>query len=291
MADLDALVILTSGSHGSAIEAGTRARAGGLRRRSRWRSRSPRRTRSPPCWRPIPGRRLQVGYMKLSDPAVVHAQTLAVERRLGAARAIEVTVLHPTLGGAAGLRPVCCRRRRTSRPLSATGSAPRPTRSAGRPSATSAAAAYGRLYSEHRPGQHRPRAGPGSGVRRRPGRHRQPGHVAGRRVAAISRADRPTARRRPGLDPLAFPARLPRLSRGGPGRLHAAPRPSCRSPPRTSSTARRSCATRARSTAAAMTTSGRRRRKPSSRSCWRSMPSSSAGAGRRPACARAGPTS
>src|SRR6476646_9951046 len=92
---LDGLVILTSGSHGAAVEAGLRRGVAVF------------------AEKPLaftlaeadaigallaadPKLRLQVGYMKLSDPAVVHAQTLAVERRLGAARAIEVTVLHPT---------------------------------------------------------------------------------------------------------------------------------------------------------------------------------------------------
>ena len=93
--DLDALVVLTSGSHGPAVQAGlerglavfaekplayTLAEADAIGA----------------LLAADPARRLQVGYMKLSDPAVVHAQTLAVERRLGTVRAIEVTVLHPT---------------------------------------------------------------------------------------------------------------------------------------------------------------------------------------------------
>jgi predicted dehydrogenase len=40
--------------------------------------------------------RLQLGYMKLYDPAVMHALAAADERGYGRPRAIEVTVLHPT---------------------------------------------------------------------------------------------------------------------------------------------------------------------------------------------------
>ena len=40
--------------------------------------------------------RLDLGYMKLYDPAVMHALALASERGFGTPRAIEVTVLHPT---------------------------------------------------------------------------------------------------------------------------------------------------------------------------------------------------
>jgi predicted dehydrogenase len=93
--DLDALVILTSGSHGAAILAGldaglavfaekplafTRDEADAIAERLA----APR------------GGRLQVGYMKLYDPAVRHARSLAAERAFGTPRAIEVTVLHPT---------------------------------------------------------------------------------------------------------------------------------------------------------------------------------------------------
>ena len=95
MPELDALVILTSGSHGPAVEAGvdaglpvfaekplafTLAEADAIEGRLA----------------ADPGRRLQVGYMKLYDPAVLHARALAEERGYGSPRAIEVTVLHPT---------------------------------------------------------------------------------------------------------------------------------------------------------------------------------------------------
>lgn len=92
---LDALVILTSGSHGPAILAGL---AAGL---------------AVFAEKPLaytlaeadaieasladdPRRRLQVGYMKLYDPAVVRAREVAGVERLGSPRAVEVTVLHPT---------------------------------------------------------------------------------------------------------------------------------------------------------------------------------------------------
>lgn len=93
--DLDALVILTSGSHGVAVLAGldaglavfaekplayTLAEADAIAARLAV----------------DPGLRLQVGYMKLYDPAVVRAQALAAAGSFGAPRAIEVTVLHPT---------------------------------------------------------------------------------------------------------------------------------------------------------------------------------------------------
>jgi predicted dehydrogenase len=92
---IDGLLILTSGSHGAAVvhglEAGltvfaekplafTLAESGAIGARLG--------TDQPA--------RLQVGYMKLYDPAVEHARTVAAERRLGTPRAIEVTVLHPS---------------------------------------------------------------------------------------------------------------------------------------------------------------------------------------------------
>ena len=93
--DLEALIVLTSGSHGAAIQAGlahglavfaekplafTLAEADAIAAQLE----------------ADPARRLQVGYMKLSDPAVVHALALAAEGDIGVVRAIEVTVLHPT---------------------------------------------------------------------------------------------------------------------------------------------------------------------------------------------------
>ena len=68
--------------------------------RSSPRSRSPTRSRrpmrSPRDSRRIPGCRLQVGYMKLYDPAVTRALAIANDREFGPPRSIEVTVLHPT---------------------------------------------------------------------------------------------------------------------------------------------------------------------------------------------------
>jgi predicted dehydrogenase len=94
--DIDALMILTSGSHGDAILAGldrgvavfaekplawTLAEADAIAARLAADEQS----------------RLQVGYMKLYDPAVVEALEVAGnEGRVGTIRSIEVRVLHPT---------------------------------------------------------------------------------------------------------------------------------------------------------------------------------------------------
>jgi myo-inositol 2-dehydrogenase / D-chiro-inositol 1-dehydrogenase len=93
--DLDALMILTSGSHAPAVLAGlaqglavfaekplayTLAEADAIAAKLA----------------ADPGGKLQVGYMKLYDPAVVHALAEARRQQLGDVRAIEVTVLHPT---------------------------------------------------------------------------------------------------------------------------------------------------------------------------------------------------
>jgi len=94
--DIDALMILTSGSHGDAILAGldrgvavfaekplawTLAEADAIAARLAADDRS----------------RLQVGYMKLYDPAVVEALEVAADvDRVGPIRSIEVRVLHPT---------------------------------------------------------------------------------------------------------------------------------------------------------------------------------------------------
>jgi myo-inositol 2-dehydrogenase/D-chiro-inositol 1-dehydrogenase len=92
---VDGLLILTSGSHGSAVVRGLEAGlavfaekplaftlaetdAIGARLGSGEQA------------------RLQLGYMKLYDPAVLHARSVATDRGFGTARAIEVTVLHPT---------------------------------------------------------------------------------------------------------------------------------------------------------------------------------------------------
>ena len=94
MADgIDGLVVLTSGSHGSAVIAGldrgwsvfaekplawTLAEADAIAERLG----------------ADPSRKLQLGYMKLYDPAVVRAVAAAAD--LGPVRSIEVTVLHPS---------------------------------------------------------------------------------------------------------------------------------------------------------------------------------------------------
>ena len=93
---IDALLILTSGSHGEAILAGldrglavfaekplawTLAEADAIAARLA----------------ADPRRKLQVGYMKLYDPAVVEGLAVAGEAgRVGSIRSIEVCVLHPT---------------------------------------------------------------------------------------------------------------------------------------------------------------------------------------------------
>ncbi len=92
---LDALVVLTTGSHGGPIVAGldrglavfaekplayTLAEADAIAMKLG----------------ADPGLKLQVGYMKLYDPAVVRACQAASDQALGSPRAIEITVLHPT---------------------------------------------------------------------------------------------------------------------------------------------------------------------------------------------------
>ena len=93
--DLDAVAILTSGSHAPAVDAAldaglpvfsekplafTRKEMDGIDSRLATTG----------------GPRLHLGYMKLYDPAVMRAVELAAERGYGSPRAIEVTVLHPT---------------------------------------------------------------------------------------------------------------------------------------------------------------------------------------------------
>jgi predicted dehydrogenase len=92
---MDGLLVLTSGSHGAAIVAG-------LERG--W----PVFAEKPLAWTlseadaiaaslaADPSRKLQVGYMKLYDPAVVRALAAAKAGGFGRPRSIEVTVLHPT---------------------------------------------------------------------------------------------------------------------------------------------------------------------------------------------------
>jgi len=86
--EVDAVAILTSGSHGSAVAEALAAEVPVL------------------CEKPLaytvaeadalaePGGRVAVGYMKLYDPAVIRARSLLAER--GAVRSVEVTVLHPS---------------------------------------------------------------------------------------------------------------------------------------------------------------------------------------------------
>jgi myo-inositol 2-dehydrogenase / D-chiro-inositol 1-dehydrogenase len=93
--DLDGLLILTSGSHGAAVVTGldtglavfvekplafTLAETDAIGAALGTDERA----------------RLQVGYMKLYDPAVLRAREVAADRGFGAPRAIEVTVLHPS---------------------------------------------------------------------------------------------------------------------------------------------------------------------------------------------------
>jgi predicted dehydrogenase len=94
---LDAVAILTSGSHAPAVEAvldagmavfAEKPLAYTLAEMDDIDARLAGADASAP--------RLMLGYMKLYDPAVMHALSLAAERGYGAPRAIEVTVLHPT---------------------------------------------------------------------------------------------------------------------------------------------------------------------------------------------------
>ncbi len=95
-ASLDGLLILSSGSHGAAILAGLDHGLAVF-------------TEKPLAWTLAeadaiaarladdPGARLQVGYMKLYDPAAVEAMAVAADTdRVGPIRSIEVCVLHPS---------------------------------------------------------------------------------------------------------------------------------------------------------------------------------------------------
>lgn len=92
----DALLILTSGSHGDAILAGLDRGVAVF-------------AEKPVAWTLAeadaiatrlaadPSRKLQVGYMKLYDPAVVEGLAVASDTgRAGSVRSVEVCVLHPT---------------------------------------------------------------------------------------------------------------------------------------------------------------------------------------------------
>jgi myo-inositol 2-dehydrogenase/D-chiro-inositol 1-dehydrogenase len=103
---IDALVVLTSGSHGAATLAGldrglpvfveqplayTLEEADGIAARLA--------PTGGPSGASDPRPKLQVGYMKLHDPAVVRALEFGAEANgRGPIRSIEVTVLHPTSG-------------------------------------------------------------------------------------------------------------------------------------------------------------------------------------------------
>jgi myo-inositol 2-dehydrogenase / D-chiro-inositol 1-dehydrogenase len=93
---VDALMILTSGSHGEAVLAGLeRGVAVFVEKPLAWTlgeadAIAARMTADE-------GLRLQVGYMKQYDPAVVQALTVASDvDRVGSIRSIEIRVLHPT---------------------------------------------------------------------------------------------------------------------------------------------------------------------------------------------------
>jgi predicted dehydrogenase len=92
--DLDGLLILTSGSHGSPVVRGLDAGLAVMAEKPlafTLAETDAIAARLGPDEPP----RLQVGYMKLYDPAVVHARAVAADRGFGTPRAIEVTVLHP----------------------------------------------------------------------------------------------------------------------------------------------------------------------------------------------------
>jgi myo-inositol 2-dehydrogenase / D-chiro-inositol 1-dehydrogenase len=95
-ASIDALLVLSSGSHGNAVLAGLDRGVAVF-------------SEKPLAWTLVeadaiadrlaadPGRKLQVGYMKLYDPAVVEAVAVVADTaRVGPIRSIEVCVLHPT---------------------------------------------------------------------------------------------------------------------------------------------------------------------------------------------------
>lgn len=92
---LDGLLILTSGSHASAVSTGLEAGLAVFAEKPLAYTQAETDSIAA-LITADPTRRLQVGYMKLYDPAVVHARQVAADRGFGAPRAIEVTVLHPT---------------------------------------------------------------------------------------------------------------------------------------------------------------------------------------------------
>jgi myo-inositol 2-dehydrogenase/D-chiro-inositol 1-dehydrogenase len=93
--DLDGLVILTSGSHGAAVVTGLDAGLAVFAEKPLAFTLAETDAIADRLGPDEPPR-LQVGYMKLYDPAVLHARAVAADRDFGTPRAIEVTVLHPT---------------------------------------------------------------------------------------------------------------------------------------------------------------------------------------------------
>lgn len=93
--ELDGLLILTSGSHASAVSAGLEAGLAVFAEKPLAYTLAEADAIAAQL-AAVPTRRLQVGYMKLYDPAVMHAQHVAEQRGFGPPRAIEITVLHPT---------------------------------------------------------------------------------------------------------------------------------------------------------------------------------------------------
>ncbi len=93
--DLDGLLILTSGSHGGGVLTGLDAGLAVFAEKPLAFTLAEADAIGARLGTDKPAR-LQVGYMKLYDPAVRHARMVAADRGFGTPRAIEVTVLHPT---------------------------------------------------------------------------------------------------------------------------------------------------------------------------------------------------
>ena len=172
--------ILTSGSHG---RPSWPASITGSRSSPRSRSRSPCAEADAIAARLAadPSARLQVGYMKLYDPAVVRARAVAadaVPRPAPRDRGRRSSTRPPSRSSPT---PACCHRRATSPAAiraalrAETDAAParRPRRRGGRGARPA--------VLRHPARQHRPRAGPGPGLRRRSGRDRRRRRLAGRR--------------------------------------------------------------------------------------------------------------
>jgi myo-inositol 2-dehydrogenase / D-chiro-inositol 1-dehydrogenase len=93
--DLDGLLILTSGSHGAAVVTGLDAGLAVFAEKPLAFTLGETDAIAARLGPDEPSR-LQVGYMKLYDPAVLRARAVAGDQDFGTPRAIEVTVLHPT---------------------------------------------------------------------------------------------------------------------------------------------------------------------------------------------------